>query len=237
MDAQDPYAPARFGPRGTEFAQAAFRTAYRLFGKLEVRGLENLPTTGGYIQAANHMSRTDPPILFFNLPKGRQMTVLAADKYRSTIFHWFLELMPVIYVRRGSVSRDTIRAAVRLLSGGGVLGVAPEGTRSMVTHALQEGKTGAAYMAIAARVPVIPVAVTGTEHVVRNILHLRRTNLMISYGKPLMPPVAEGGGRSALVEQFTAEIMCQIAALMPPQYWGVYADHPRLKEILASAGR
>ena len=66
------------------------------------------------------------------------------------------------------------RGALDVLKRGEVLGLAPEGTRARSTYALQKGKTGAAYIAARADVPIVPVALTGTEQVKRDLPRLRR---------------------------------------------------------------
>jgi 1-acyl-sn-glycerol-3-phosphate acyltransferase len=111
--------------------------------------------------------------------------------------------------------------------------VAPEGTRSL-TGGLLPGKTGAAFLALSAGVPVVPVAITGTEKVARALLRLRRAPLSITYGQPLWlgTPGQRERADQARLEAGTTEIMCRIAAMLPPEYRGVYADHPRVKELL-----
>jgi 1-acyl-sn-glycerol-3-phosphate acyltransferase len=119
------------------------------------------------------------------------------------------------------------------LKAGGVLGLAPEGTRSH-TGQLQEGKTGAAYLADRAGVPIVPVALAGTENVWRNLKRLRRTPVACTIGQPFRLP-SDGRAKGEQLKHLTDEVMCRIAALLPPQYHGAYAGHPRLKELLGQA--
>lgn len=134
---------------------------YRLLARIEIVGVENVPQEGPYIVICNHLSSFDPPLLLIALPV--RMTVLAADKYRNhPIVGPFMSSMGAIYVHRGEVDRQALRACLDFLRGGGIMGMAPEGTRSP-TGALQEGRTGVAYLASRAEVPILPVAVTGTE--------------------------------------------------------------------------
>ncbi|MBI4769400.1 MAG: 1-acyl-sn-glycerol-3-phosphate acyltransferase, partial [Chloroflexi bacterium] len=128
-----------------------------------------------------------------------------------------------------------IKAALLALQEGNVLGLAPEGTRSKVTHALQEGKTGAAFLALATGATVLPVGLTGTERIGRALRRLRSAPVRVCIGKPLqLAARGENGrkGRRPQVQAVTDEIMCQIAALLPEEYRGVYAGHPRLLELL-----
>jgi 1-acyl-sn-glycerol-3-phosphate acyltransferase len=112
--------------------------------------------------------------------------------------------------------------------------LAPEGTRSP-TEALIEGRDGASYLAAKTGVPVLPVALIGTEDriVKHRLKHFQKLDITIWAGKTFNLPPLKGRNREEQLKQYTDEIMCQIGALLPPQYRGVYADHPRLKEILA----
>lgn len=92
---------------------------------------------------------------------------------------------------------------------------------------------GASFLAAKARVPILPVALIGTEDrlVKASLRKLRRPIVTIRVGKPFSLPPLNGGDRDAALERSTDEIMCQIGALLPPSYRGVYADYPRLLEL------
>jgi len=220
-------------PTGLEIFRWTLKTLFDIFAPMTAYGKENLELKGGYIVAANHMSYFDAPLMFVHIPRGRTMTALGTDKYKSyPFFAFILRMVGVIWVNRDAPSPASIKAAVQVLRSGEVLGVAPEGTRSRDTHALQEGKTGAAYLAITAGVPVIPVAVAHTDLAANDLKHLRRSHVSIAFGKPLYFPAPARQERDAKLQEYTTELMCQIAALLPPEYRGVYADHPRLKQLL-----
>jgi 1-acyl-sn-glycerol-3-phosphate acyltransferase len=116
---------------------------------------------------------------------------------------------------------------------GGVMVIAPEGTRS-TTEALQKGKPGVAFLASKSGYPVLPVALTGTEDrvVLENLMHFRRSYITGTAGELFQVEVPKGRGREQALHKATDEIMCHIAVLLPEKYRGVYADHPRLKELL-----
>ena len=213
--------------------RAVARFLFKLLTRLEVSGLENVPLQGACILAVNHLARIDPALVFAMLER-EDVTGLVADKYlRYPFYRWIANALKGIWINREEADINALRAARNFLLSGGMLGIAPEGTRSR-TGALIAAKTGVAYLADKARVPIVPVAVYGTEKAIRELLRLRRPTLKISFGKPFHLPPLAGSDRSAALQRYTEEIMCQIAAMLPPPYRGVYADHPRLKELLAS---
>jgi len=197
----------------------------------ETGGLENLPAEGAFILATNHMSRVDVPLLFTETPRA-DLIALVADSYKKVpLFAFVVETNGSIWIDRDKADFAAMRKAMEHIRSGGILGIAPEGTRSKV-GALLPAKTGVALLAEKARVPVVPVAIIGTENAVRLALTLRRPRLKVCYGKPFLLPPVDRDDREASLQRNTDEIMCRIAAMMPPRYHGYYANHPRLKAIL-----
>jgi 1-acyl-sn-glycerol-3-phosphate acyltransferase len=206
----------------------------RLVGKTTVLGAENVPPGGSFLFAANHLSQIDSPLCLAVIP--RQMRVFSAVKYRSNPFLRFLfEHMGCIWVRQFEADHQALREALQYLKGGGTLAIAPEGTRSRETHALLPGRGGAALLASRSGVWILPTAIWGTDTFVRDLQHFRRGRAFVRIGKPFRLDVSPRA-KGAELDAATDEIMCAIAALLPPQYRGVYADHPRLKAWLEKAG-
>ncbi len=211
-----------------------FSALFALLTTTRVEGLHNVPPQGPYILATNHLSRIDVALIGSLFAK-KDLTGWAAEKYER---HWFfgtiLRLGGIIFIRRGEVDRRALGSAVEWLRAGKIFGMSPEGTRSK-TGALIRAKTGAAYLAMQTGAPIVPIALTGTESAIRDLLRLRRPYLTVRVGEPFtLPPVPEDDRTNGL-RRNTDEIMCRIAAMLPPQYRGIYADHPRLKELLAEA--
>ncbi len=200
--------------------------------RVEVVGLENIPSQGGAILAANHMSRIDPPFVRVMI-RRQDVTALVAEEYkRFPPFRWLVDAMGGIWINRQQADLQALRHARDFLINGGLLGIAPEGTRSKV-GALIPARTGTGYLAAKAGVPIVPVAISGTEKVFRELARLRRPKLRIEFGKPFMLPPLERGDRDASLQSNTDEIMCRIAAMLPRAYWGAYRDHPRLAQLVA----
>lgn len=214
-----------------QFLHAAANYLFKLLSRVEAVGMENLPPLGGCIIASNHMSRLDP-VLVFALGKRRDMTALVADKYkRNFLIRPLIVGVGGIWINRDEADIQALREARQFLRNGGMLGIAPEGTRSR-TGALIQAKTGVAYLADKAGVPVVPAAVYGSESAIRQLFHFHRPVIHIEFGKPFTLEPVSRHKRDVDLQRNTDEIMCRIAAMLPRRYWGVYADHPRLKELL-----
>lgn len=222
-------------PTGVQRLRQLFAFLFNLLARIEVQGLENLPAQGGYIVSTNHLSRLDPPLIFASIV-GRSVTAFIGDTYRATIFRYVLRMVDVIWVNRGSIGPSTLKVAIQALRRGTVMGIAPEGTRSP-TGALIEGKTGAVFLAVAAGVPIVPVGVNNPEKIFPTLLKkFRRQTVTVTFGKPVT--FTAGATRrpdTQTLEDYTTELMCRIAALLPPERRGVYASHPRLQELLAQS--
>jgi 1-acyl-sn-glycerol-3-phosphate acyltransferase len=206
----------------------------KLIAEIEVRGLEKLPD-GNVIAAANHLGRLDTAVLLCILDR-EDIIMPVAEKYRDHPFYGAIgRAVNAVWLNRFDADYAALRQILERMKQGGLLVIAPEGTRSK-TEALQEGKMGVAFLASKSGYPVLPVAVTGTEDrlIVENLKHLRRSKIMVTAAQLIYLDIPKGRGREAAMRQATDEIMCQIAALLPAKYRGVYADHPRLKELLTN---
>lgn len=217
------------------FLRWSFDKLMGIITRREVRGLENLPAHGPYIMASNHLGLVDVPLIF-GLVGDEHLTGWAAEKWQGhLIFGTLLRMGGGIFIQRGEVDRKALEAAIRWLEGGNVFGMAPEGTRSH-TGGLIRGKTGIAYLADQAAVPILPVAVTGTQGALTSLLRLRRQLVTVRFGELFELPPPNPENRPASLRRNADEVMCRIAALLPTEYRGVYADHPRTLELLGDSG-
>lgn len=220
-------------------AQKLFRIFVRIvlffIARVEISGYENLPQ-GGYILAANHLGRLDSALLYYAIER-EDLIMPVAEKYKN---HWIFGPLVValggFFINRFDADVQAIREVLKRLKKGGVFVIAPEGTRSK-TEALQEARHGAAFFASKTGIPVVPIALTGTEDrgVVANMKHFRRSRITIHAGKPFILPPLQGKDRDEALSAATEEIMCRIGAMLPESYRGFYAEHPRLKELEAHA--
>jgi 1-acyl-sn-glycerol-3-phosphate acyltransferase len=210
------------------------RFILRLIAKVELIDFDTLPETGGVVVVSNHLGRLDA-ILGFLLTKRKDVIMMIAEKYQKNPFwNWFGMQLDAIWLNRYEADFHAMRQVYQRLRQGHMLAIAPEGTRSE-TEALILGKPGAVYLAAKAGVPMYPIALTGTEDrvVKARLKRFQRVNIVVRVGKPYLLPPMDRKNRDVYLQEQTDEIMCRIAALLPPTYRGVYADHPRLQELLA----
>jgi 1-acyl-sn-glycerol-3-phosphate acyltransferase len=205
----------------------------RIITKIEVHDLEKLPR-GNFIAAANHLGRLDTAALLCIIDR-EDIIMPVAEKYKDhLLFGAIGRAVNAVWLNRFDADYSALREILARMRKGGMLVIAPEGTRSK-TEALQQGKMGVAFLASKSGYPVLPVAVTGTEDraVLENLKQFRRSKIAIRAGEPFYIQIQQGKGREEAMRQATDEIMCRIGALLPENYRGVYANHPRLKELLA----
>jgi 1-acyl-sn-glycerol-3-phosphate acyltransferase len=212
--------------------RAIVRFAMKIITDIEVYGREKMPE-GNFIAAANHLGRLDTAALFCVIDR-EDVIMPVAEKYRNhPLFGLMGRAVNAIWLNRFEADYSALREILVRMEKGGMLVIAPEGTRSR-TEALQEAKPGVAFLASKSGYPVIPVAVTGTEDraILENLKHFRRSKIIVRAGDPFKIELPKGKGREGAMRAATDEIMCRIAAMLPEKYRGVYADHPRLKELL-----
>lgn len=189
--------------------------------KVSVTGHEHVPPNGGLIVMINHIAFLDPAVVTAAFP--RPVTSMAkAEAFSLPLWGPLVRLYGAIPVRRDAGDIEAVRQAIRVVSAGNALLIAPEGTRSP-TYSLQPGKEGVVAIATRTGAPVIPVAVTGTHRSKRNWLRLRRAPVTVTIGRPFtFLPAARRDRRAA-----TDEAMYRLAALLPEPFRGVYADLDR----------
>jgi len=213
--------------------QSIVRFLFTSLAQIEFSGVEYVPAQGGIIVTTNHMSQLDTATLFLN-PVRPDITALITTKYQKYLFQrWFVKTGGGIWIDREKADFSAFRAAIDVLKKGQAVGIAPEGTRSE-TAQLLEGKPGAVLLAVKAGVPVVPVGIYGSENAFREIRSLRRPHIHACFGPAYTLPALDRENRDSALQWATDEVMCRIAAVLPKQYWGFYANHPRLKELLGT---
>lgn len=207
-----------------------------------VRGEQHIPADGAAILASNHLSFSDS--FFLPLVVRRRVTFLAKSDYftgqglKGRLTAGFFKGVGQLPVDRsgGRASEAALRTGLRVVRRGDLLGIYPEGTRSPDGR-LYRGKTGVARMALEAKVPVLPVAMIGTDKVQpigRRIPKIGRVGVVI--GAPLDFSRYDGMEDDRLVlRSITDEIMYELMKLSGQEYVDVYAS--TMKERIAAARR
>nr|WP_272905529.1 lysophospholipid acyltransferase family protein [Sediminivirga luteola] len=208
----------------------------RLLFRPWVRGLENIPESGGAIIAGNHLSFMDS--IFVPLVAPRPVVYLAKKDYfegpglRGRATRWFFKLNNQLPMDRsgGSNSEASLKSGLAVLKAGDLLGIYPEGTRSPDGR-LYRGRTGVARLALDSQAPIIPVAIIGTDKVQpegRMIPRIRRVGIV--FGKPLDFSRFHGMESDRFVlRSVTDEIMYEIMRLTGQEYVDAYASSVKTK--------
>ena len=206
-------------------ARPAFRTLFRILGPVKITGVENVPRQGAYLIVINHISLYDPPFVlaFWPIaPEGVGAVDIWQRKGQSTLVRYY----GGIPIHRGEYDRQVIEKLVAVLESGRPLLISPEGGRSH-TPGMRRASPGVAYLVTKAGVPVVPVGVVGsTDDYLERALHGRRPVLEMRIGAPFwLDGEQVTGVAPRVVRQRNADrIMLHIAALLPPDYRGIYAD-------------
>ena len=168
--------------------------------RLRAEGVENIPSDGGFVLAANHLSNLDPWALGIPLWPRRYLRFMA----KSELFWWplgpLLRGAGAFKVRRGERDVEAISTAVQLVREGHIVVMFPHGTRQrkgLVKKHQPSAHTGAARIALEAHVPLVPAAIAGTERL------SRLGPLRVRYGTPL---AVEGLDPREATDRLMAEI-------------------------------
>ena len=208
--------------RWRRFWRAVARLFVRLFGRVQIEGQKNFPAEGPVIVVSNHLGDVDMVLGLTFTPRTLEYMVKSELNY-FPILGAILRSYGVIMIHRGRADRRALRAALEALSEGRPLAIAPEGRESL-SGELEEGTQGAAFLALRAKAPILPVTFTGTENTAlfRNIKRLRRTPMTVTIGKPFK--LESGPNRKENLARGTEQIMRTLARQLPPEYRGVYQN-------------
>ncbi len=200
---------------------AAQRVTLRLFADLEVSGGENLPATGPLIVVANHQSNIDPPLLAAVL-KRHTWFLAKAGIFWGPIVRWFLGSWGAFPLRREEGDVRALRWILHKLESGEAVVLFPEGTRN--PGAMRKARPGVVQVALRTRAPLIPVGITGTEHL-NNVTRVFNptVKLCVRIGEPFTLPAPEGKPTVEELDSLTEVVMGRIAELLPESHRGVYA--------------
>lgn len=192
-----------------------------------VADVEKIPLDRPFLAVTNHLGDADLVLGLAYSPVQAEI-VAKSELYDLPLLGWLMDAYGVIWLHRGQPDRRAVRAVLQAFEQGRAVAIAPEG-RESVTGALEEGLNGAAYMALKGEVPIVPIAFTGTENrrVYGSLRRLRRTRVSMVVGDAFDLKTGKDynpeAGQKRAISQGTREIMLRLAALLPPEYRGVYS--------------
>lgn len=220
------------------FLRWLIRGLIQIVARVDVRGYEHLPPEQDYLLATNHIGILDGILPFYALDRWDIYIPVAEKWEQNWLLKWLGKYFNFIFIDRYNPDIKAMRKILRLLEDGNAIAISPEGTRSRA-GSLIEAKPGVTYLATKLNRPIVPVAITGTEDkaILGNIKRLKKSRVTVTAGPHFTLPPISRENRDETLSQYTDEIMCRIAALLPESYRGYYKDYPRVQELLESKGQ
>jgi 1-acyl-sn-glycerol-3-phosphate acyltransferase len=191
-----------------------------LFSRYKPIGIENIPPAP-FLLTMNHLAYWDVPAMGVVIPFP--IPGFCAKKYRGKAMGILFYVGSPVWIEQDAPDRRALMTALKIIEQGYSFAIAPEGKRSK--GSLLQGQEGAAFLATRANIPILPIGVWGTEH----ILKQWRPEVGIRIGKPYRLP--EGRARGDQLAEYTERMMCALAALLPEAYHGYYAGNPLIQEM------
>ena len=202
-----------------------------ILGRPKIEGLEYVPQSGPAILASNHLAVMDS--FYLPLVVRRRITFLAKSEYftgtgfKGWLSRWFFTAVGQVPIDRSSAdaAQAALDTAQRVLGEGKLLGMYPEGTRSPDGR-LYKGKTGLARLALETGVPVIPVAMIGTNKVnPPGTSMLRFSKVTVRFGKPMDFSRFDGLAGNRFIERAVVdEVIYELMGLSDQEYVDIYAS-------------
>jgi 1-acyl-sn-glycerol-3-phosphate acyltransferase len=206
------------------------RGTFHILSRVRITGLENVPKSGPYIVAMNHISIFEPPLVlaFWPVPLEALGAVEIWERRGQAIL---VRLYGGIQLHRGQYDRYPVERVLQALHAGRPVLIAPEGGRTHTT-AMREAHPGIGYIIDKTQAPVVPAGIVGsTDDFLARCLRGERPAIEMRIGRLfcLSPISGEGQERKRKRQENTDIVMGHIAALLPPEYQGVYTS--RVKDV------
>jgi len=187
-----------------------FKIMFKLLNRLEIIGVENIPTNGPALLVANHVSNWDPPVL--GAAANRQVCFLAKEElFRIPVLNFLLPAWGAVPIKRGRGDREAISKSMEILSDGKVLGIFIEGTRNRENpDKLGKLHSGPAMFALKNNAPVVPTLLLNTQTIGKSFKKVK-----VIFGKPIYLTNDPALEKKELYAKATQEIADAIESLRP----------------------
>jgi 1-acyl-sn-glycerol-3-phosphate acyltransferase len=194
-------------------ARTAVNAFVRVWTRLTIEGREHVPSTGAFVLAPVHRSNMDTPIS--SCVTRRRLRFMGKDSlWKNRLAAWFLSSLGGFPVTRGRADREALRRCIAVVEAGEPLVLFPEGERKS-GPVVQPLFDGAAYVALRAGVPIVPVGIGGSERVMpKGAKFIRPHKCHAIVGPPIVPPDLDGGRvPRRVIQEVTAELHATLQQL------------------------
>lgn len=197
------------------------RPAFALIMHVTVKDADKLPAAP-YILAANHINNFDVPVIGFYLPRYPFYMAKEELFLKNPVLGWIYRVSGAFPVRRGQSDSWALQQAGEVLAAGQMLAMFPEGTRGGRKASLRKAKPGTVMLALQHKVPIVPVAVMGTQHIK---IGRARPRVTLQVGDPMDVSAVAGPPPHTpdTIRDITTLLMQRIAAMLPAAHRGMYA--------------
>jgi len=201
--------------------------------RLRIEGMDHIPRSGGMMIVGNHLHNADPVLISIAVPRSLHY-MAKRELFDVPVIGRILRWAGEFPINRGHADRAAIRRAVATVQQGIALGMFPEGTRSR-SMKIERVLPGAGLVALQGKVPIVPVAITGTERLPLNGTKQHRKadapfpdpghkGVRVIFGAPFEIPATVDGKRMS-PDAATDYMMQRVADLLPEAYRGIYGPH------------
>ena len=191
--------------------------------KIKINGRNNMPKDSSFVLASNHFGYFDPFVLVHAIRKPIDF-IMQKELGIEPYFLFAPMIYGAILTDRNKVAPSTIKEAIKSIKNKKILGIFPEGGITSTT--LTKAKPGAVFIASKASAKILPVSVSGGDSIWDDFLNGVRSRITVNIGKPFGPFELRGSKEEKVLklEKHSQELMCRIAALLPDNRHGDYAN-------------
>lgn len=209
--------------------QVLARLAFSLLSDIEIEGKENFPKQGPLLMVGNHFSFLDPAAFVSIAPWPIDFIGGAVTPHAPKLVNFIPRLWGYLPVYRGTGSTYALKSAEKILKGGGVLAVFPEG--GSWAQFLRPARPGAALLTAQSNAPLLPVGLDGFPDLFPSLKKFKRAKVRIRIGKPFGPFNISGTRfeQRQQLDEIGHEIMRHIAELIPQEKAGRYSSDPAVR--------